>query len=88
MGEMKDRIARGELYIGTDDDLTAEYRRGLFLEPFIALGIGLFDVRDRRRRRTAGAGGSRIRGCARAGTTTPSPAAAAPSRCLSRRLTL
>jgi maltose O-acetyltransferase len=48
MGEMKDRIARGELYIGTDDDLTAEYRRAQeILERYNASAFAEQDLRDR-----------------------------------------
>jgi maltose O-acetyltransferase len=48
MGEMKDRIARGELYIGTDDDLAADYRRAQeILERYNASGFAEQDLRDR-----------------------------------------
>jgi maltose O-acetyltransferase len=48
MGEMKDRIARGELYIGTDDDLAADYRRAQeILERYNASGLAEQDLRDR-----------------------------------------
>ena len=48
MGEMKDRIARGELYNGTDDDLTAEYRRAQeILERYNASAFAEQDLRDR-----------------------------------------
>jgi maltose O-acetyltransferase len=48
MGEMKDRIARGELYIGTDDDLAAEYERAqLILERYNASAFAEQELRDR-----------------------------------------
>ncbi len=48
MGEMQDRIARGELYIGTDDDLAAEYERAqLILERFNASAFAEQELRDR-----------------------------------------
>jgi maltose O-acetyltransferase len=48
MGEMKDRIARGELYIGTDDDLTADYRRAQeILERYNASAFSEQELRDR-----------------------------------------
>ena len=48
MGEMKDRILRGELYIGTDEDLTADYRRAQeILERYNASAFAEQDLRDR-----------------------------------------
>ena len=48
MGEMKDRIARGELYIGTDDDLAAESERAqLILERYTASAFAEQELRDR-----------------------------------------
>src|SRR3954452_6906521 len=48
MGEMKDRILRGELYIGTDEDLTADYRRAQdILERYNASAFAEQELRDR-----------------------------------------
>jgi maltose O-acetyltransferase len=48
MGEMKDRIARGELYIGSDEDLAAEYERAqLILERYNTSAFAEQELRDR-----------------------------------------
>jgi maltose O-acetyltransferase len=48
MGEMKDRVLRGELYIGTDEDLTADYRRAQdILERYNASAFAEQELRDR-----------------------------------------
>jgi maltose O-acetyltransferase len=48
MGEMKDRILRGELYLGTDEDLTADFERAqLILERYNASAFAEQDLRDR-----------------------------------------
>jgi maltose O-acetyltransferase len=48
MGEMKDRILRGELYNGSDDDLTADYRRAQeILERYNRSGFAEQELRDR-----------------------------------------
>jgi maltose O-acetyltransferase len=48
MGEMKDRILRGELYIGSDEDLAAEYERAqLILERYNTSAFAEQELRDR-----------------------------------------
>jgi maltose O-acetyltransferase len=61
MGEMKDRILRGELYIGTDDELTADYERAqLILERYNASGFAEQELRDRLLRELLGACGEGV----------------------------
>jgi maltose O-acetyltransferase len=61
MGEMKDRILRGELYLGTDEDLTADYTRAqLILERYNASTFAEQDLRDRLLRELLGACGDGV----------------------------
>jgi maltose O-acetyltransferase len=61
MGEMKDRVLRGELYNGTDDELTADYRRAQeLLERYNASGFAEQELRDRLLRELLGHCGERV----------------------------
>ena len=61
MGEMKDRILRGELYLGTDEDLAADYTRAqLILERYNASTFAEQDLRDRLLRELLGACGDGV----------------------------